>query len=103
MLAASGVLHAKDVPTSVPAREAIIRDAPDGILHSGGSRIVGPDGVEMASLDSAEEGLVAADLERALLLGERQNFDAAGHYHRSDVFGFEVDRRRQAPASYKDE
>ncbi len=103
VVAASGVLRAEDLPADLPAREALLEDAPDGILHSGGSRIVGPDGGELTSLDRAQEGLISADLDRGLLLGERQNFDPAGHYHRSDVFRFEVDRRRQGPASFREE
>lgn len=103
VLAASGVLRAADVPADYPAREALLDGVEDGVLASGGSRIVGPDGVERASLDAPEEGLVVAEIERATLLGERQNFDAAGHYHRSDVFELRVDRRRQAPATFEDE
>ena len=103
VLASSGVLRADDVPSGVPAREQLLAASAGGVLQSGGSRIVAPDGSECAALDVAEEGLVVAQVDRALLLGERQNFDAAGHYHRSDVFQFEVDRRRQVPATFRDE
>jgi nitrilase len=103
VLAASGVLRAGDIPADYPARDALLHDAPGGVLASGGSRIVGPDGVERAALDAPEEGLVVAEIDRATLLGERQNFDAAGHYHRSDVFDLRVNRRRQAPATFDDD
>lgn len=102
VLAACGVLRAQDVPASYPARDALLATAPDGVLASGGSRIVGPDGVERASLDTPEEGLVNAVIDRATLMGERQNLDAAGHYHRSDVFNLRVDRRRQTPVAFDD-
>lgn len=103
VLAASGVLRAGDIPADYPARDVLLQGAPDGVLASGGSRIVGPDGVERAALDAPEEGLVVAEIDRATLLGERQNFDPAGHYHRSDVFDLRVDRRRQVPATFDDE
>jgi nitrilase len=102
VVAAAGVLRAEDVPVDLPARDALLAGAEGGLLHTGGSRIVGPDGIELAANDEPEEGLVIADLDRALLNGERQNFDAAGHYHRADVFRIEVDRRRQSPVDFND-
>jgi nitrilase len=102
VLAASGVLRVDDLPGDLPGREALVASAPDGLLHRGGSRIVAPDGREVAALDGPEEGLVVADLERACLLAERQNFDPSGHYHRPDVFRLEVDRRRAEPVAYLD-
>jgi len=36
------------------------------------------------------------------VLGERQRFAATGHYHRSDVFKIEVDRRRGEPISFSE-
>lgn len=102
VLAASGVLQARDIPADYPARDALLASAPDGILASGGSRIVAPDGRELAACDAPDEGLVVADLDRALLLAERQNFDPAGHYHRPDVFDLQVHRHRSTSARFSD-
>lgn len=102
VVAASGVLRAADVPAELVGRDAMLAGAPDGVLQSGGSRIVAPDGTELAALLAPEEGLVCADLDRALLLGERQNFDPAGHYGRADVFQLAVDRRRPSPSVFRD-
>jgi len=102
VLAASGVLRADDLPADLVGRDAMLADAPDGVLQSGGSRIVAPDGTELAALLVPEEGLVCADLDRALLLGERQNFDPTGHYGRNDVFRLDVDRRRRPPAVFRE-
>ncbi|MEM7515889.1 MAG: carbon-nitrogen hydrolase family protein [Planctomycetota bacterium] len=102
VIASSGVLLANDVPTDFPARDALLATAPDGILQTGGSRILAPDGEELAALDEAREGLITAELDRARLDGERQNFDPAGHYHRADVFRFEVDRTRAEVAHFRD-
>ena len=92
--AASGVLRTEDLPADLQLREQLQASAPDGLLHRGGSRIVAPDGVEVAVADEPDEELLYADLDRAMLYAERQNFDPAGHYSRPDVFEFEVDRRR---------
>jgi len=102
VIAASGVLAAEDLPGDMPARAVLVESAEGGFLHRGGSRIVGPDGQTIAAADEPEEKLLVAELDRELLLRERQNFDPAGHYHRSDVFEFKVDRRRQRPAEFLD-
>jgi nitrilase len=51
---------------------------------------------------SGEEGLVTADIHLDRVLGERQNFDPAGHYFRGDVIEVRVDRARRAPASFSE-
>jgi nitrilase len=102
VLAASGVMTADDVASSFPGRERLLAGLGDGVLHGGGSRIVGPDGNEVAALDETVEGLVTAELDRTLLQRERQNFDPAGHYHRPDVFDLRVDRRRRSAVSFND-
>lgn len=102
VLAASGVLRAEDLPEDLPARTALIASAAGEPLHGGGSRIVGPDGNELAVLDEPREGLLFADLDPRLVLAERQNFDPVGHYGRPDVFQLQVDRRRRAPVTFRD-
>lgn len=103
VLAASGVMTTDDIPAGFPGRDRLIEaTAEDGILHRGGSRIVGPDGTEVAALDDPVEGLVVADLNRELLQRERHNFDPAGHYHRPDVFDFKVDRTRRTAVEFDD-
>jgi len=66
-----------------------IADGPD-LLGRGGSAIVGPDGQYLAGPLWDEEGILYAELDPAQLYAERQRFDPAGHYHRPDVFSFEV-------------
>ena len=102
VVAASGVLRAEDLPADLPARDALVASAEDGLLQRGGSRIVAPTGRELTALDDPVEGLLVADLSRDVLLGERQNFDPTGHYSREDVFSLSVDRRRRSPASFRD-
>ncbi len=66
-----------------------IADGPE-LLGRGGSAIVAPDGTYLAGPLWDEEGILYAELDPAQLYAERQRFDPAGHYHRPDVFTFEV-------------
>jgi nitrilase len=79
--------RASSYPDDVP-----LADGPD-LLGRGGSAILGPDGGYLAGPLWDKEGILYAELERTRLYEERQRFDAAGHYHRPDVFRFEVQSR----------
>jgi nitrilase len=79
--------RASAYPEDFPLRE-LIRDL--DILGRGGSAILAPDGSYLAGPLYDEEGILYAELDPARLLEERQQFDAAGHYHRPDVFRLEV-------------
>jgi nitrilase len=74
-------------PEDFPLREAL-----DGLdlLGRGGSAILGPDGAYLAGPLYDEEGILYAELDPARLHEERQRFDPAGHYHRPDILGLEV-------------
>jgi nitrilase len=78
--------RASSYPDDVP-----IADGP-ALLGRGGSAILGPDGAYLAGPLWDEEGILYAELDRSRLYEERQRFDAAGHYHRPDVFRFRVNK-----------
>lgn len=103
VVAASAVLHAKDLPEDLPGRDLMIEAATDGLIHRGGSRIVAPTGETIASLDDPVEGVLVADVRKDVLLGERQNFDPTGHYGRDDVFHLDVNRQRVSGVRFVDE
>jgi len=83
-------------PADFPLRDEIAGHDP---LGRGGSAILGPDGAYLAGPLYDEEGILYADLDPRRLAEERQRFDAAGHYHRSDVLELHVRplRGRTAP------
>ncbi|MFI6498671.1 carbon-nitrogen hydrolase family protein [Nonomuraea typhae] len=98
-LAAGALFSYADVPTDFPFYD-VLKDR--GSRADGGSAIAGPDGRWIVAPVSGEERLVTADLDPAVVRGERQNFDPAGHYNRPDVFRLEVSRRRLTAADFTD-
>jgi nitrilase len=92
VVAASGVLRASDVPASFPLRDEL-RAAAGDLYCAGGSRIVAPDGAEVAAADEPVETILYADLDLELVRRERQSFDPAGHYSRPELLRLEVDGR----------
>lgn len=62
----------------------------DELIGRGGSAILAPDGSYLAGPLWDEEGILYAELDPQRLYEERQRFDAAGHYHRPDVFSLTV-------------
>lgn len=100
VLAASGVLRRADVPDSFPLKDPMF--AAGDMAYDGGSLIADPRGEVTAGPLVGTEGLVIAEIDRTLVLEERQNFDPAGHYARPDVLRLTVDRERRASAAFLD-
>jgi predicted amidohydrolase len=88
----------------VEVRDAIVdvaktNDDPSLVLV-GGSGIVGPDGDWIAEPVSGREAIVAAELDLDRIAEEQQALDAAGHYHRPDVFRVSIDEAPQDPVAW---
>jgi len=99
VIASCGLLRAKDIPTNIPMREQIIKNGKE-FLGNGGSTLVAPNGQVLIEPIAEEEVLITADIDHALVRGERQNFDPAGHYSRPDVLSLRVDQRRQSTVTF---
>ncbi len=83
VVAPSHFQRAASYPSDFPLRQLL--DGAD-VVGRGGSAILAPDGSYLAGPLYDEEGILYAELEPERLYEERQRFDAAGHYHRPDVF-----------------
>lgn len=101
-LAASGLLSLADIPRDFALRD-VLEEQSDHVFHTGGSAVAAPDGAWIVEPVVDEERLIVADIDPAAVRAERQNFDAAGHYSRPDVFDVRVDRRRRTAAAFTDE
>ncbi len=97
VLSAGALLRASDIPEGFPLHDEVIDDGGD--FYDGGSAIAAPDGSWVVE-PTTGEALVVADIDAAMVRGERQNFDPAGHYFRGDVISVEVDRTRLDPVTF---
>ena len=87
MIAPSHFQRAGSYPDDFPLQRLLEgRD----VLGRGGSAILAPDGSYLAGPLYDEEGILYAELDPDVLVQARQRFDAAGHYHRPDVFKLTV-------------
>lgn len=99
VLAASGIMHADEVPAGVPHRARILAGG-GGWWARGGSCIAGPDGEWVAAPVNEREELLVATLDHAAVRRARHNLDPAGHYARPDVTQLVVDRQRQTTVRF---
>jgi nitrilase len=101
VLSAGTLLRPSDIPDAFPLRERALGAGDLG--YNGGSCIAAPDGTWIVEPVDGEERLVVADIVLAVVRGERQNFDPAGHYFRADVISVDVDRRRLDPIAFTED
>jgi predicted amidohydrolase len=91
VLAAGSVMRASALPPELEPHPSKVRSA-DAWVMRGGSAIIGPDGSYLAGPVYDASTTLYADLELDRVREERMSLDVTGHYHRPDVFIFEVRR-----------
>jgi nitrilase len=96
VLAANLVAQAKDLSPDFTTGY----DDTDAIVCRGGSVIVDPFGRVLAGPLHDEEGLLLAEINLGEVTRGRYDFDAAGHYSRSDLFTLTVDMRERHPVEW---
>ena len=63
------------------------------VMANGGSIIVNPLGDILAGPLWNEEGILTADIDLDQVIQSKLDFDPIGHYHRSDIFDFKVNKQ----------
>jgi nitrilase len=87
-------LRAEQIPAKLPGRGEIwpgLQSAAGDWVEVGNSVIVGPDGKVLAGPLREQEGILTAEVDLDQVHAARRQFDAAGHYHRPDIFRLSVD------------
>jgi predicted amidohydrolase len=101
VIAVSALMRPQDFPDDMRHLEEMLSTGKE-FFANGGTAICGPDGKFIVEPVVGREALIIAELDHALVRGERQNFDLAGHYSRPDVTKLLVDRRRQSTVEFID-
>ncbi len=94
VVSACQYLRRGDCPDDYPAIQG---DDPETVLMRGGSSIVSPLGQVLAGPHFDGPAILTAELDLDEIVRGKYDFDAAGHYARSDVFRLYVNERT-APA-----
>ena len=87
-------LRKADLPDRLGLKERFYSQAGDWI-NAGDSVIVNPAGEFIAGPLHESEGILYAEVSRAMQHGSKSMLDTAGHYARPDVFHLTINRRPQ--------
>lgn len=79
--------------------ESAVGDDPDTVMMRGGSAIVDPLGRALAGPDFTGETILCAEIDLDQIARGKLDFDATGHYARSDIFQIVVDDRPKRAVS----
>ncbi len=91
VLAAGQTLLAQDFPEELNLPPHL---KPSDWVLNGGSCVIGPDGKYLVEPVFDEETIIYATLDLSRIKEESMTLDVSGHYHRPDVFDFQVNPRR---------
>ena len=91
VLAAGSVMRASALPAELEPHPTKVQSADSWVMR-GGSAIIAPDGSYLAGPVYEKAITLYADLDLNRVREERMTLDVTGHYHRPDLFSFEVKR-----------
>jgi nitrilase len=93
-------MQGNDLPENFPERDALFK--PDEWINDGDAVVVKPMGAIAAGPLRREKGILYADIDKEAARSARRSLDVCGHYSRSDVFSFSVNRKPLHPVTFVD-
>jgi hypothetical protein len=94
-VAVGAVVRVKDLPDEMELIDEL-HDQPEHLLLNGGSCIVRPDGMyELEPVFDKEQLIIHTIPNVRSGLTEHMTLDTSGHYHRKDVFSYQVNKDRR--------
>ncbi len=94
VLAAGALMRASALPPELEPHPGKVT-GPDAWVLRGGSTIIGPDGQYIREPVYEEPAILYARLDLGRVREELITLDVAGHYHRPDLFDFQVHRGKR--------
>lgn len=91
VLVAGALMRSSALPPELEAHPDLV-SSPDQWVLRGGSAVIGPDGRYIVEPVYDEPRIIVAELDLARVREESMTLDVTGHYHRPDLFEFEVRR-----------
>ena len=89
------IMAAKDFPKELKLPEHLKKN-PETFVLDGGSCIVGPNGKYILEPQHNREGLIIQEItDLDSIYKEKMSLDVTGHYNRTDVFEFTIDKQRK--------
>lgn len=95
VIAVGQIMRAKDFPKELKLPKHL-ENKPDELILKGGSCIIAPNGRYVLEPQFDKEGVIVREithLER--IYKERMTLDTSGHYHRPDIFNFNINTERK--------
>ena len=100
VISTATALQGKDIPKDFPDCDKLFD--PNEWINDGGAIVVKPSGAIAAGPLNRDPTILYAEIDNEISRRARRSLDVCGHYARSDVFSFSVDRREQLPVHFRD-
>jgi hypothetical protein len=86
VLAAGAIMRARDLPLELERMAQTVGAEEEEVILSGGSAVIGPDGLYVAGPTFGSEVILLARLHLDRIREESLTLDVTGHFHRPDLF-----------------
>jgi nitrilase len=100
VISTATAVQGSDLPDDFPERDRLF--TADEWINDGNAVVVKPSGTVAAGPLNREKGILYAEIDNEEARKARRSLDVCGHYSRSDIFSFTVDRRPLTPVNFTD-